>query len=58
MDVTADADENRERADVEGTRASMQVPNPAGSEAIRWGAIVVIVLAILYFLARYVIPLF
>lgn len=29
-----------------------------GSEAIKWGAIVIIVLAILWFLAQYVIPLF
>lgn len=30
----------------------------AGSDAIKWSAIVVIVLAVLYFLAQYVIPLF
>lgn len=29
-----------------------------GSEAIKWGAIVIIVLSILWFLAQYVIPLF
>ncbi|HEY8495608.1 MAG TPA: hypothetical protein VIK98_01015 [Limnochordales bacterium] len=29
----------------------------AGTAAIKWGAIVIIVLAILWFLARYVIPL-
>lgn len=29
----------------------------AGSEAIKWGAIVIIVLAVLWFLARFVIPL-
>lgn len=29
-----------------------------GGEAIKWGAIVIIVLAILWFLAQYVIPLF
>lgn len=29
-----------------------------GSEAIKWGAVVIIVLSILYFLARFVIPLF
>lgn len=28
-----------------------------GGEAIKWSAVVLIVLAILYFLARYVIPL-
>ncbi len=31
---------------------------PVGVAAIKWGAIVVIVLAILYFLARFVLPLF
>ena len=30
----------------------------AGSEAIKWSAIVVIVFAVLYFLAQFVIPLF
>lgn len=29
-----------------------------GGEAIKWSAIVLIVLAVLYFLARFVIPLF
>jgi len=29
-----------------------------GSDAIKWSAIVIIVLAVLYFLARFVIPLF
>lgn len=29
-----------------------------GSDAIKWSAIVIIVLALLYFLARFVIPLF
>ncbi len=29
-----------------------------GNSAIKWSAIVIIVLAVLYFLARYVIPLF
>ncbi len=29
-----------------------------GEAAIKWGAIVVIVIAILYFLSRFVIPLF
>ncbi|MBO8141395.1 MAG: hypothetical protein H0Z37_04340 [Firmicutes bacterium] len=29
-----------------------------GTAAIKWGAVVIIVLAILWFLARYVIPLF
>lgn len=29
-----------------------------GDSAIKWSAIVVIVLAVLYFLARYVVPLF
>lgn len=31
---------------------------PVGTAAIKWGAVVVIVIAILWFLARYVIPLF
>lgn len=29
-----------------------------GNAAIKWSAIVIIVLAVLYFLARYVVPLF
>lgn len=29
-----------------------------GDSAIKWSAIVIIVLAVLYFLARYVVPLF
>ena len=29
-----------------------------GASAIKWSAIVIIVLAVLYFLARYVVPLF
>lgn len=29
-----------------------------GTAAVKWGAIVIIVLAILYFLARFVMPLF
>ncbi len=29
-----------------------------GSEAVKWSAIVIIVGAVLYFLARYVMPLF
>lgn len=29
-----------------------------GAHAIKWGAVVVIVLAVLYFLAQYVVPLF
>lgn len=29
-----------------------------GSDAIKWSAIVIIVLAVLYFLARFVVPLF
>ncbi|HLS90311.1 MAG TPA: hypothetical protein VK101_03595 [Limnochordia bacterium] len=29
-----------------------------GNDAIKWSAIVIIVLAILYFLAQFVIPLF
>lgn len=33
-------------------------PAPVGTAAIKWSAIVVIVLSVLYFLARYVIPLF
>ncbi|HLT58909.1 MAG TPA: hypothetical protein VKZ69_09080 [Limnochordales bacterium] len=30
----------------------------AGTAAIKWGAVVIIVGAVLWFLARYVIPLF
>lgn len=53
------ADEPRGVRDSHGELPSeTRTVNPAGSEAIKWGAIVVIVLAILYFLARYVIPLF
>lgn len=29
-----------------------------GSAAIKWGAVVIIVIAVLWFLAQYVIPLF
>lgn len=29
-----------------------------GTAAIKWGAVVIIVLAVLWFLAQYVIPLF
>jgi len=54
------ADEERETrvSAADGAGEPVRAPNPAGSEAIKWGAIVVIVLAILYFLARYVVPLF
>lgn len=31
---------------------------PVGTAAIKWGAVVIIVMAVLWFLARYVIPLF
>lgn len=31
---------------------------PVGTAAIKWGAVVIIVVAVLWFLARYVIPLF
>jgi len=31
---------------------------PVGTAAIKWGAVVIIVVAILWFLARHVIPLF
>ncbi|MBE3577632.1 MAG: hypothetical protein IMX00_08060 [Limnochordales bacterium] len=55
--MTDDAREARVGAASEGGESG-QTANTAGSEAIKWGAIVIIVLAILYFLARYVIPLF
>jgi len=31
---------------------------PVGTAAIKWAAVVIIVMAVLWFLARYVIPLF
>lgn len=37
-------------------------PGPGGEQvgtaAIKWGAVVIIVIAVLWFLARYIIPLF
>lgn len=38
-------------------RTSGDTVRSAGSEAIKWSAIVLIVISILYFLARFVIPL-
>lgn len=31
--------------------------DPVGTAAIKWGAVVIIVLAVLWFLARYIVPL-
>lgn len=39
-------------------QGQVRTATSTGSEAIKWSAIVLIVLSILYFLARYVIPLF
>ncbi len=47
----------RDADDVGGGGGSVR-SNTVGSEAIKWGAIVIIVLSILWFLAQYVIPLF
>lgn len=42
----------------DGNERSQGPVTTTGSDAIKWSAIVLIVLAILYFLARYVMPLF
>jgi len=39
-------------------RSSKEHTEVVGNSAIKWSAIVIIVLAVLYFLARYVVPLF
>ena|GEM_PF-1628786 len=39
-------------------RSAEQRTEVVGNAAIKWSAIVIIVLAVLYFLARFVIPLF
>lgn len=49
--------EEFERADHGGGGGGGTSSSNAGSEAIKWSAIVIIVLAILWFLARFVIPL-
>lgn len=38
--------------------AEQQGGTTVGNDAIKWSAIVIIVLAILYFLAQFVVPLF
>jgi len=48
---------NREVKPVEQEEQHRDAGQEAGTAAIKWGAIVIIVLAILWFLARYVIPL-
>lgn len=42
---------------VDDIRTRAPVGRSVGSEAIKWGAVVVIVFAILWFLAQYIIPL-
>jgi|LSQX01.1.fsa_nt_gb hypothetical protein len=42
----------------ERERPEQSTVRTTGGEAIKWSAIVIIVLAVLYFLARFVIPLF
>lgn len=49
-EVKGVAPEEHDRIEGEGTAV--------GESAIKWGAIVIIVLAVLYFFAQYVIPLF
>lgn len=48
--------ESRDRDQNDAAGGGSQVRS-VGEAAIRWSAIVLIVLAILYFLARYVVPL-
>ncbi len=45
--------------DVDGRSRSSESSDGAsvGQAAIKWGAVVIIVLAILYFLARFIVPL-
>lgn len=53
------ADHSNERHhSPDDVRSGAPVERSVGSEAIKWGAVVIIVLAILWFLAQYVIPLF
>lgn len=44
--------------DESDSREEQQGVRTVGNDAIKWSAIVIIVLAVLYFLAQFVIPLF